>query len=329
MSFDPQNENEGNNGFPIYQQVNDPYSYNDTYLDVFSPNANFNSPFSYFTYDTEIQNDINQPRIDTYGAWNTTELLETPPPPPQFPVNRHRRNITEPIAAPIPFFNIMRPVENKPRRIENRSNSDNIDGVFTVRKTRNIPSNQPPISPPEPGSNDEAFYNLCNDREFTINPRRLGFIPSSFWPDQEFVFGDVVVDFFQRKNNANCRFSHKLFNAIQISKLVPNMLQYTGVEWVGPLVLKVNKKQFARLLGIHSIDGSLFHQQGNFTTHGFNEVGGEEAKSLIGEEAFTAMDFETVRLLIHQQKIFIRDCTEEDLDKCKWVSSKKGKKQPC
>lgn len=199
------------------------------------------------------------------------------------------------------------------------------ENTFTVRKHRKLPANTPELQPPEPGSEDALFELKCRDRDFVINPAKIGLIPSKYWPDRNFAFGDIVADFFQRKNNANCRFPHKLYNAIQIAKILPDLLKFTGVEWVGKYVLKVDKKRFARLLGIHSIDGSLFHRQGNFPTHGFIEVGGEEAKRLIGEDEFNSMDVECVRLLMHNQGVFNRDTTEQELNACKWVNEWKKK----
>ena len=225
------------------------------------------------------------------------------------PLMKHKRRTTQPVSKP-------KPVLSNSRRSRTKEN------VFTIRKERKIPSNQPEIQPPEEGSEDERFFNACNDKTFVINPFSMGFIPSKYWPNENIPFGDIVADFFQRKNNANCRFSHKLFNAIQISKYFPDLKFFSGVEWIGSKVLKVNKRQFARLLGIHSIDGSLFHHQGNFSTHGFVEVSEEEATQIEGKD-IGQIDFSRIRLLIHQAGVFVRDVTEEQLNQCKWVSSKK------
>ena len=238
-----------------------------------------------------------------------TTIINTPMTQTTGPIFTHRKSVTEPLSRPsLPTL---------------RGKKQKRDVIFQVRNTRKVPSNQPVMSPPEPGSEDDNFQQLCADKNTKINPVELGFIPSKFWPNQEIPFGDIVADFFQRKNNVNCRFSHKLYDAIQIGKLLPHMLPFVGVEWVSETILKVNKKRFARLLGIHSIDGSLFHQQGNFSTHGFAEVSAEEARSQLGDEEFNSMDLETVRLLKHVPGIFVRDATEEQLDRCKWVSSKK------
>lgn len=305
--------------FAFDDDQNDPHDNDYQWFNLNSPQqdmtafddfAQMTIPSGGFLFDQEPNQILQPPLQPSLGGvqqfdWNTTESINMMNLPPLPTVQKHRRTLTQPIA-----------------RNSIVSSSKN-ETTFTVRKNRKIPANTPEVLPPEPGSEDALFEQKCHDKDFVINPSRIGLIPSKFWPDRNFAFGDIVADFFQRKNNANCRFSHKLYNAIQISKMMPDLLIFTGVEWVGKYVLKVNKKRFARLLGIHSIDGSLFHQQGNFSTHGFVEVGGEEAKRLIGEEEFNTMDLEVVRLLMHNQGIFNRDTTEQELNNCKWVNSRK------
>lgn len=171
---------------------------------------------------------------------------------------------------------------------------------------------------------DVEFRGICNDDQIRFNPVKLGFIPGKFWnQDREWTFGQLVSDFFQKKNNANSRFSHKLYNALKISTSDPFYSVYIGVEWVNERVLKIDKRVFARLLGIKTIDGSLFHQQGNFPSHGFVELNEKEAMAEVSPEDLKGVDYETVRLLVHQPRIFTRDCTEEDIERCKWISTRK------
>lgn len=256
-------------------------------------------------FDTQLHDSTTTP-----DQWNTTDQIDITPKQPFFiPLPKHKRRTTQPVTKPKPV-------------LQSRKNSKLHEEIFKVRTNRKIPSNHPRAPPPEEGSEDERFYNACSDKTFVLNPCSMGFIPSKYWPDENIPFGDIVADFFQRKNNVNCRFSHKLFNAIQISKNFPDLKFFSGVEWLGSKVLKVNKNQFARLLGIHSIDGSLFHQQGNFTTHGFVEISEEEASKIVGED-IGRIDFDKVKLLIHQNGVFVRDVTEDQLNQCKWVSTKK------
>jgi hypothetical protein len=134
----------------------------------------------------------------------------------------------------------------------------------------------------------------------TLNPAALGFIPIHFWPNREVRFADLVCDFFQRKSSANARFLHKLDNALRISAIAPAWAEIVGVRWEAPLVVRVHKGQFARLLGIRAIEGSFFHRQGNFTTHGFVELTREQAQALCPDTDLAAVDFDNVRLLVHQ-----------------------------
>ncbi|EAY19247.1 hypothetical protein TVAG_214720 [Trichomonas vaginalis G3] len=307
MSFEfDDDQNDDNQGDYQWFNLNSPQQEMAPMDDFAAPQMGGSGFVFDFEPDPQMETTIPmQPVSPQQLDWKTTDTLNFMNLPPLPTVAKHRRNLTQPIA---------RNEAAPPKKGES---------TFIVRRHRKTPSNAPEVLPPEPGSEDALFEEKCKDKNFVINPAKIGFIPSKFWPDKNFAFGDIVADFFQRKNNANCRFSHKLYNAIQISKNLPDLQIFTGVEWVGKYVLKVNKNRFARLLGIHSIDGSLFHQQGNFSTHGFIEVGGEEAKRLIGEAEFNAMNVEVVRLLMHQNGIFNRDTTEEELENCKWVNYRK------
>jgi hypothetical protein len=156
--------------------------------------------------------------------------------------------------------------------------------------------------------------------QFWVSPSHLGFIPGSVWTDQQIRFSDLVREFFQRKNNVNSRFSHKLFNALRLSEANPVYAKLVGVSWLTDTILKVDKRAFARLLGVRSIDGSLFHQQGNFPSHGFVEIGAGDVKDMCPSGIdLSSIDFENVRLLYHADGIFHRGCTERDIERCRWA----------
>ncbi|OHT02876.1 hypothetical protein TRFO_06923 [Tritrichomonas foetus] len=163
---------------------------------------------------------------------------------------------------------------------------------------------------------DQLFNDICLNTNATLNPVQLGFIPSYFWPNKDIPFVDLVYDFFQRKNHVNCRFFHKLFDALRVASVSEAYAELTGVQWVTDNVFKVNKGQFARLLGIKAIDGSLFHQQGNFPTHGFVELNIQQANMFCPGFDTNKIDFDDVRLLIHQPGIFTRTCNEAQLMTC-------------
>jgi len=157
------------------------------------------------------------------------------------------------------------------------------------------------------------FCDLCRNPSVTLNPVTLGFIPVLFWPSRDVAFGDLVFDFFRRKSNVNSRFLHKLYNALRISTLSAVWAEIVGVQWDAPYVIRVKKGQFARLLGIKAIEGSLFHQQGNFTTHGFIELNRDQAQMYCPNIDLSAVDFDDVRLMVHQPGIFVSTCTEQQV----------------
>jgi hypothetical protein len=200
-------------------------------------------------------------------------------------------------------------------------------------RRRDVPATQPSSSPQTlsfsrrshgpreiTGAVDQEFLRLALDPSVTFNPARLGFIPQSVWTDgRDVKFGDLVTDFFQRKNNANTRFSHKLYNALKITTSDPFYFDFIGVEWISDIVLKVDKRIFAQLLGIKTVDGSLFHRQGNFPSHGFAELTSIEAVDLLGAAELVGVDFDVIRLLVHQERVFVRDASLEAIENCKWV----------
>jgi hypothetical protein len=135
-------------------------------------------------------------------------------------------------------------------------------------------------------------------------------------------FGDLVTDFFQRKNNVNCRFPHKLYNALKMTRADPFFFQFLGVAWICDSVMKVDKLVFAQLLGIKSVDGALFHLQGNFPSHGFVELTHKQARLIVPPEMLRGVDYERVRLMMHQDRVFVRDATEETILNCTWVHAR-------
>jgi hypothetical protein len=166
---------------------------------------------------------------------------------------------------------------------------------------------------------DPDFVNFCRDRNAVLNPLWLGFIPASAWDDCEVTFGTLVTDFFQRKNNASCRFVHKLYNALRITTEDPFYFQYVGVQWISDSVMKVDKHIFAQLLGIKSIEGALFHLQGNFPSHGFVELSRSQALESLSQEAFAAIESDHVRLLKHAAGTFVKDATEAAIRRVTWA----------
>jgi hypothetical protein len=174
-----------------------------------------------------------------------------------------------------------------------------------------------------PARPDDRFEEVLADTSEIVNPRQLGFIPVSAWLDQDMTFGQLVESFFQRKNCSQGRFSHKLFNALRLATAAPHLVRFIGVDWVTRDVIRVHKLVFGRLLKIKAIDGSLFHQQGNFPTYGFAELTEHDARNLCSSDLLLGIDYETVRLLRHSEGKFTKDSTGDDVEKEQWASPRR------
>ena len=166
--------------------------------------------------------------------------------------------------------------------------------------------------------NQMSFEEVCMDPSIVLNPRQLGFIPSSSWSTESMTFGMLVTTFFRRRNSMHCKFPYKLFNALRLSELFPEFIEHLGIQWVTDVVFWVHRRNFARLLGVKTVEGGLFHQQGNFPSHGFVELPFAESDAMSRAHGLGPCDLSVVRFVQHSQGIFTRYSTEESLEKCKW-----------
>jgi hypothetical protein len=113
-----------------------------------------------------------------------------------------------------------------------------IAGMYAPLQIANLPHRfafgfpaQAPVAPSLPPSAlDERFMDVLADPSETINPKQLGFIPVSAWLNHDMTFGQLVESFFQRKNCAQGRFCHKLFNALRLATAAPHLVRYIGVD---------------------------------------------------------------------------------------------------
>jgi hypothetical protein len=170
-----------------------------------------------------------------------------------------------------------------------------------------------------PSSNADYQAALA-DSSLVFSPQALGFLPSNYWLAVDATFSDLVTKFFQRKNNANCRFPHKLYNALALVEHNPMTFHLLGVQWVTDRIFKVDKLIFGRLLGIIAVDGGLFHRQGNFPSHGFAELATSEIEALRSTHDLGDVDQDRVRLLYHKFDGFAKGSTEDAVTRCKWIT---------
>ena len=164
-----------------------------------------------------------------------------------------------------------------------------------------------------------TFEVACSDPHFTINPVSLGFIPRDAWKNDQMPFGMLVMSFFRKRNSMHCKFPFKLYNALRLTDKLPSFFRYVGIRWVTESVFLVDKNVFAKLIGVRTIDGSLFHQQGNFPSHGFVELTFQEALEVAKANGIGEVDYSNVRLLRHATGGFTRHCSEMHLHEIKWI----------
>jgi hypothetical protein len=165
-------------------------------------------------------------------------------------------------------------------------------------------------------SETEPLTTLCTSD--VIDPVSLHFLPEHGWSRQMVSLQSLHDDYFRRKNNVNRRFEYKLWNALRLMTVFPNMTKFVGVVWVTESVIKVCKQAFAMLLNIAAIDGCLFHKQGNFTRHGFVTLTDEEARERVQTQHLIDVDFRDVLLITHERALFTSLAGEASVGSCRW-----------
>jgi hypothetical protein len=190
----------------------------------------------------------------------------------------------------------------------------------TASKSPTVKPSRPPDLDVDGPSSNSAFESALTDPTLVCNPRADGFLPSNYWLETQYTFGEVVQSFFQRRNNANCRFPHKLFNALVLVDNDPKFYDLVGVKWVTDRVFKVDKLLFGRLLAVGTVDDALFHHQGMFQTNGFVELSQNDTNALRDEYDIGDVDQERVRLMFSETNSFYRNCDEAAVSSCGWAS---------
>ena len=168
------------------------------------------------------------------------------------------------------------------------------------------------------GISELSFDEVCSDPTVTIPPKRLGFIPSSSWASDSIGFGLLVASFFRRRNSTNSKFPYKLYNALRITELFPEFMPHIGIKWISNDIIWVDREPFARLIGVKTVEGGLFHQQGNFPSHGFMELSFEDSEAVSRQYGLGKIDLSLMRLVRHINGFFTKKCKEEDIEMCRW-----------
>jgi hypothetical protein len=153
---------------------------------------------------------------------------------------------------------------------------------------------------------------------FLVNPIDLGFIPRDAWQIQPIPFAGIIPSFFQRRNKIPFTFPCKLVTALLITEHIPQSFAVVGVRWLGCDVIMVDGPVFARLLNVKAVEAGLFHQQGNFPSHGFVELPFEDCQGMANDAGFRQFDKSKIRFFRHSSGEFRRGLEHFDLEKLKW-----------
>ncbi|OHT13233.1 hypothetical protein TRFO_16675 [Tritrichomonas foetus] len=178
-----------------------------------------------------------------------------------------------------------------------------------------------PMLVPIRSNRELTFEEACSDPNFTVAPLHAGFIPRNAWGNQPIAFGLLVATFFRKRNSMHCKFPFKLYNSLRLTLTCPAFFKYIGTRWITETVFIVDKIIFAKLLGVRSIDGSFFHQQGNFPSHGFEELQFIQAQKIAREQGIGDFDPTNIRFLRHASGRFNINSTEADIFQLKWTKA--------
>jgi hypothetical protein len=139
-----------------------------------------------------------------------------------------------------------------------------------------------------------------------LRPVDLGFLPKSEWMPDQLSLWDLRQMYFTRRNGIARQFEYKLYNALLITSAFPESYEFVGAIWVNERVMKIHAAAFANLLGIHAVQGGLFHKQGNFSRHAFHHVFKISSPELAKMPECAEVDDYQIRLYTDQLGRFVR-----------------------
>ena len=156
-----------------------------------------------------------------------------------------------------------------------------------------------PIQPKKSGN--DIFENIM------INPMELGFVPKTEWNRKTFSLIELKKNYFTKRKGVSSKFEYKLYNSLLITRKYPDLYNFIGTIWVSSSIMKIDSNIFGNLLGIHCVQGGLFHKQGNFIRNGFNNVILSCFPNLIQNPLCKDVDDHNIRLFFDQFQRFSRD----------------------
>lgn len=201
---------------------------------------------------------------------------------------------------------------------DNTDNKSNIPVLTTVKSRRN--SLCPVVLKSFVISNQKKS---CED-DFMVDPKKLKLLPREIWGSKPpaRLFSELSTSFF-RRNGRNIRFNFKLHNLLMITKECPQRYPVVGVLFIGPEYILVNGEVLAKVLGVKtdSYRAALFHQQGNFKTHGFVELFPQNIDRNLLFPQYRDININAENESIFTHEYYNINSNQEDVESMRWVSS--------
>jgi hypothetical protein len=153
---------------------------------------------------------------------------------------------------------------------------------------------------------DSEHSSAFDPDDSMIRPCDLGFLPRQEWTAHQISLWDLKQMYFTRRNGIARQFEYKLYNALCITLAFPESYEFVGAIWISDTVMKINAHSFANLLGIQTVQGGLFHKQGNFSRHGFHHIFKSGSPDLAKLPECAEVDDYNIRLYTDELNRFVR-----------------------
>lgn len=243
--------------------------------------------------------------------------------------------------SPEPFDSMMRPLDPFFHNLDPFSNTFTLDEmesmVFIDTEAHSQDQDSMPTdtsSEPEmqseiasPAQHDISNISNCNCKDDLVDVKMMGLVPSQFWDKYQssmIPLQTIIEEFFYRRTSNTTKFIFKLYNALRITTYYPEYKDIIGVYWISEEIFVVLRHEFAVLNNIKIEKGALFHQHGNFTTHGFEQISTSEIASKFGKEFVTEFNIKNTVFCQHKFKAFTkRTIGEQILEECPYRNDHK------
>ena len=174
-----------------------------------------------------------------------------------------------------------------------------------------------------------TFEDVYNDETCIINPTAIHLLPEKYWSQQPptLTFAQIVNSYFKQNRTQNSTFMLKLYNLLLISINYPILENALGVRWANDNVIEISRSGLVNIFNLreNTVDGSMFHRQGNFPTHKFIEIN-ESNFQQFGFYEYPKMPRiqGDTKFFMHEPHIFTRrPMTEAELKSIKYSNEAK------